>query len=490
MKKTIHFSTLLVWISPLFGKTRLLVGLLILSLIFSCREGRNPKKENSSDRPNVIFIVIDDMSADAFGGSEKIITPNIDKLCENSVFFKQAYCAAPVSIPSRASFFTGISPHKSGVYLNGGDPWNDSEVLKEAETLPELFKRNGYYTFGRGKIYHKPLSEGRIERNFDNRPIYEGGFGPFPDEQHRVFSDKDKFPEFWGVQSFPDSIFPDIKNTNAVIDFLEEKSEKPFFIALGLWRPHTPFTAPQRFFDLYNEDDIEIPESYKADDLDDVPEFAKSLLDPFGRFEITGANNIDRWKHFIHGYYACSSFVDWNIGRVMDALKGSNYADNTIVVVFLDNGFHIGSKNHWEKNTLWETSALTPMVIKMPSGFTNTVESPVGLIDIYPTMVDICNLKSPSQELDGSSLRKFMEQKDYSWDKPATTYFGENMISIRNRDYRFIEYPDGSTEFYDLKHDPFEFKNLSEEPAYKNQIEELKQYVPDKFAKELPGRRN
>ena len=105
-------------------------------------------------------------------------------------------------------------------------------------------------------------------------------------------------------------------------------------------------------------------------------------------------------------------------------------------------------------------------------------------------MVDMFNLKSPSQELDGSSLRKFMEQKDYSWDKPATTYFGENMISIRNRDYRFIEYPDGSTEFYDLKHDPFEFKNLSEEPAYKNQIEELKQYIPDKFAKELPGRRN
>lgn len=445
---------------------------------------------NDDPRYNVIFLVVDDMNDFAVTGEEEVYVPNLLQLKKESVVFDEAVCAAPVCIPSRASFFTGISPHHSGVYLNGGDPWNDSEVLKNAETLAELFRRNGYYSYGRGKIYHKPLSEGRIEKNFDNRPIYEGGFGPFPDKEHRLPSGKDKFPKFWGVQDYPDSLFPDIVNTDAVTGFLSEDHEKPFFLTLGFWRPHTPFTAPRRFFELYDPEKITIPKNYKADDLDDLSDYAKSLLDPFGRFAVAGAGHEEQWKRFIHGYYACNSFVDWNIGRVMNALSSSRYADNTIVVVFSDNGFHLGTKNHWEKNTLWDASAIVPLAIRMPGGVARKVHAPVSLIDLYPTMVDLCRLDAPRQVLDGESLRPYLEGKKPETEKPAITYFGDGLLGIRSENYRYIRYPDGSEEFYDDKKDPNEWNNLINDPAYAELIRQHRTYIPDTFASELPGRRN
>lgn len=449
--------------------------------------------KESTVKPNVVFIILDDMNDNGVNKVENIKTPNIDQLCKSSVTFSEANCPAPLCMPSRASFFTGIYPHHSGSYANGNDPWNKSEVLKHAETLPELFRRNGYYTFGRGKIYHAKMEDGRIEKNFDNRPIYEGGFGPFPDKQHRVFSPKDKFPAFWGVQAFPDSIFPDVKNVNAVVDFLDKKHDKPFLIVLGLWRPHSPFTAPQRFFDMYDPDKITIPKGYLKNDLDDVPEFGRNLLDPFGRFEVTGAKNINRWKHFIHGYYACASFADWNVGRVIDALNKSNYAENTIIVLISDNGFHLGIKNHWEKNTLWSASADVPLVIRVPKAASNgtTVTTPVGLIDLYPTLVDLCRLQLPKQKLDGESLRPFLENPDYSWNRPALTSLGENLISVQNKRYRYIQYPDGTAELYDYINDPYEWHNLINRENLISVVGELKKSIPSTFMKELPGgRRN
>lgn len=468
-----------------------IIHLIFFSLLFSsCGILKSERNDPVNEQPNVVILIVDDMNDYGWGGAENLITPNLDKLRKESVVFNKSYCPAPVCIPSRAATLTGISPHKSGVYLNGGDPWNNSQELKEAETLAELFKRNGYYSYGRGKIYHKNLEEGRLEKNFDNRPIYEGGFGPYPEEENRVFSEKDVFSKFWGVQAFDDSEFPDNINTEAVIDFLKQKHSSPFIVTLGLWRPHTPFTAPQRFFDLYDRETIPIPEAYRKDDLDDIPEFAQNLLDPFGRFEVAGADNVETWKQFLHGYYAATSFADWNVGRIMKAIEESPHADNTIFIFFTDNGFHVGAKNHWEKNTLWEASALSPMSIKMPNGFTSQVESPVGLIDLYPTLVDLCNLQSPDQELDGESLRPFLVKEEYEWNRPAITYFGEDMLSIRTKNYRFIQYPDGEIEFYDHTRDPNEFNNLAEDHSYQRLIQKHSDMIPKHFAKELPGRRN
>lgn len=468
-------------------RSALPMSALTLMSVNSCNADKN-----ALEKPNVIFIIMDDMNNYPLSGTEKLLTPNIDKLRKSSVTFTEACCAAPLSMPSRASLFTGVYPHNSGVYANGGDPWNNSEILKKAETLPELFRRSGYYSFGRGKVYHAKMEGGRIERNFDNRPIFEGGFGPFPDESHRVFSEKDVFRNFWGVQAFPDSAFPDVKNTDAVIEFLGQKHDKPFFITLGLWRPHTPFTAPQRFFDMYDAGKITIPKGYLTDDLKDVPQAGRDLLDAFGRFVVTGANNPDRWKHFIHGYYACTSFADWSIGRVIDAVERNGFAGNTIVVLFSDNGFHLGPKNHWEKNTLWDESAIVPLIIRMPgSASGRIVNNPVGLIDLFPTMADYCGLETPPQKTDGTSLRPFLENERYKTDRPALTSLGENMASVRSSRYRYIQYPDGAEELYDTETDPFEWKNLACEKGWEQVINEHRKHVPPVFMKELPGvRRN
>ena len=448
--------------------------------------------KNKPEHPNVILIILDDMNNYTISRAENVRTPYLDNIRKEAVTFSNAYCPAPLSMPSRASLFTGIYPHNSGVYANGGDPWNASAILKQAETLPELFRRNGYYTYGRGKIYHARMEDGRLERNFDNRPIFEGGFGPFPDSLHRILSEKDVFSEFWGVQEYPDSIFPDIINSGAVIDFLEEKHDKPFLLTLGLWRPHTPFTAPQRFFDMYDPQEITIPEGYLEKDLEDVPDYGKGLLDPFGRFAVTGIKNPDLWKNFIHGYYACTSFADWNVGRVMEALDKSDYAKNTIVVIFSDNGFHIGTKNHWEKNTLWDGSAEVPLIIRMPeSRLARIVNTTVGLIDLYPTLIELCGIQPPVQQLDGQSLVPFLNAESCSQHHPVLTSLGENLISVRSNRYRYIRYPDGESELYDIDNDPFEWNNLIGRDGFEEVVKEHQKYIPTVFAKELPGiRRN
>jgi arylsulfatase A-like enzyme len=464
------------------------LGLLAFGTISSCDQRVEPLT-----RPNVILIILDDMNYFGFGGPEPLQTPNINKLRQSSVMFSKANCQAPICVPSRASFLSGISPHHSGIYLNGSDPWSQSNALKQSETLPELFRRNGYYSFGAGKTFHQKPDDERMAQIFSNHPIPEGNYGPFPDREHRLGSqDEITFDTWWGVQSFPDSLFADVTNTGLVIDFIQQQHEDPFFVTLGLWRPHLPFTAPQRFFDMYDPENIQVPMGYLESDLDDVPAFTSRFVNMFGRFSIAGANHPDYWKHYIHGYYACASFADWNIGRLVEALDNSDYADNTIIWVISDNGFHVGIKSHWEKITLWEPAVITPMLVRMPgmASAGKEVTTPVGLIDIYPTLVDLCQLDMPEQVLDGASLRPFLEDPGFTWDRPSLCYLGENFVTVRSNRYRYIQYPDGSAELYDLKHDPFEWKNLLHYGDYSTIVEEHQKYIPEQFAKGIPGSPN
>lgn len=438
--------------------------------------------DSGKTKPNVLFLIVDDMNNYGFfDGYPGVKMPYMDHFKKSAVTFDQAYCGSPVCTPSRASVFSGMYPHTTGAYFNGSDPWRKSEPLIECETMPECFKRNGYTTWGRGKLFHAKLTEGRIEKNFDNRPIYMGGFKPFPDEDHQVKG------KFWGIQSYPDSIFPDVKNANAAIDFLKESHDNPFFLALGLWRPHTPFTCPQRFYDMYDMNDITLPKGYKKGDIDDIPELAKRLLDPFHRF-----NEADKleWREIIRAYLACNSFADWNIGRVIEALDKSPYAKNTIVVFWSDNGYHCGEKNHWEKNTLWEQGSRVPLAIRIP-GNKNDGEicsKPVSLVDLYNTLVDYCGIQPPKKQLQGESLRPLLENTDARWNHPALVTYGEGYAAICDGRYRYIQYADGTAEFYDDLKDPYEFKNLIDNSDYQDIIGRLKKYVPKKFAKNLPGR--
>ncbi len=436
----------------------------------------------AQENPNVLFLIVDDMNDHGFYKTvPEIKMPYLDKFKESAIVFENANCGSPVCTPSRAAVFSGLYPHTTGAYFNGCDPWNKSEILQKQETLPEMFKRNGYTTFGRGKLYHAKLSEGRLEKNFDNRPIYGGGFGPFPDEEHQIKG------KFWGIQAFHDSIFPDVKNADATIDFLNQEHAQPFFCALGLWRPHTPFTCPQRFYDLYNIDDIKLPPGYDENDLDDIPEIAKELLDPFGRFN---PEDKQEWKKLLLAYYACTSFADWNIGRVIEALDKSKYSENTIVVFWSDNGYHCGEKNHWEKNTLWEQSAKTPMAIRLPDSSENgkKCQRPVNSVDLYPTLTELCGLNQHSKT-DGNSLKPLLKQVETEW-HPTITTFGEGFVSIRDERFRYIQYSDGSEELYDHSIDPYEISNVYAKKEFEKILTNLRKHIPQKFAKELPGRRN
>jgi len=437
---------------------------------------------SAQQKPNVLFLIVDDMNDYGFYGTvPQIKMPYINKFKETAVVFENANCGSPVCTPSRAAVFSGLFPHNTGAYFNGCDPWNKSKKLINQETLPEMFKRNGYETFGRGKLYHAKLAPGRIENNFDNKPLYGGGFGPFPDEEHQIKG------KFWGIQSFPDSIFPDVKNADAAVDFLNQNHEKPFFLALGLWRPHTPFTCPQRFYDMYNIDDVELPKGYNENDLSDIPEIAKELLDPFGRFN---PGNTQEWKELIRAYYACTSFADWSIGRVIEALDKSKYAENTIVVFWSDNGYHCGEKNHWEKNTLWEQAARTPMAVRVPKARGNGKHcfAPVSSVDLYPTLTELCGLDQKSKT-DGKSLKRLLNDVELEW-QPALTTFGEGFSSVRDKRYRYIRYSDGSEELYDHLYDPYELNNIEGEPELKKVKERLRKYIPKEFSKELAGRRS
>ncbi|MEM9160669.1 MAG: sulfatase [Verrucomicrobiota bacterium] len=408
--------------------------------------------QTNDQRPNVLMIIVDDMNDygfyNAYPGTR---IPYLDAFKKQAVTFRYGTCASPVCGPSRAAVFSGLYPHTTGSYLNGSNPWQQG-ILIDIETLPELFKRSGYKNFGNGKLFHAKLAEGREADMFENKP-YHGGFGPFVPEEHRIRKTGETKQtkggqKFWGSFEWegPDSDFPDVKNADASIAFLQRKHDEPFFLMYGLWRPHTPFTAPKRFFEMYDPADIALPKGYLEGDLSDIPPYGHFLSGIWGeRWKSAGKDEPENWKRILHGYLACTSFADWNCGRVIEALDASPYGENTIVVFWSDNGFHLGEKDHYEKATVWEVSALTPFAIRLSKNRNGgkTCIQPVSTIDIYPTLIDYCDLESPAHATEGLSLRQLLENPNSSWDRPAITTYGEGVFSARSKRFRYIRYPDG-----------------------------------------------
>lgn len=449
------------------------------------------KSGTAEDRPNVLLIITDDQN-DYFSSASgvKANTPAFDQLREQSITFSRAYCASPVCGPSRASLFSGLYPHHTGAYLNGADPWRKSPQLKAAETLPELFRRSGCYTWGMGKLFHAKLPTERAGKQWDNNARANGGFGPFGDEDHQ-FAGK-----FFSVQEWdaPDEEFPDVKSANDAIAFLKSTTtEKPFFMVYGLWRPHTPFTAPRRFFDLYDPHEIAFPPpGYSKDDLADVPAGGHELSEIFGeRWKGFGDSNPDAWRRLMHGYLACTSFADWNVGRVIEALDASPHGKDTIVIVTSDNGFHIGEKHHYGKSTLWEKSANVPLLIRMQDKrhAGTTCERSVGLIDLYPTLKTLCGLKSPAQPIDGHDISPLLQDPKATWPHPAITTYGEGRFSIRSGPWRYIRYADSAEELYDHRVDRHEFNNRANNPKTVDRRAQFRHLVPTRWVPSLGGRK-
>ena len=466
---------------------KLTTNLLLLCLVaitFSFQT-RTETQNQTKKKPNVLLICVDDMNDYSLRDRYPLIkTPYIDQLKSQGINFINAACNVPVCNPSRSSFFSGLAPQNTGAYLNGSDGWNRSEILKQIKNMPEHFKANGYTTWGAGKILHNPLDSAREAGMWDNYPVYKGGFGPFPDEAHQFGN------RFTAIQPWegPDTDFPDVKNANGAVKFLQQEHDKPFFLYYGLWRPHSPYSAPKRFFEQYNEADFVLPDGYKKGDLDDVPFLGRMLVDSLKKYHKKSVEYEQLWKKFIYAYCANTSFADWNVGRVIEALDNSPYADNTIVILWSDNGYHCGEKLRWEKATLWDQADYVPFIIRTPETKGVKSKATVSLIDIYPTIVDYCGLERPNQQMDGNSLLPLIANPDMEWDHPSFTTYGVGYSSVRSERYRYIQYPDGTQELYDHESDPYEFNNIVADPSSAPIIEELSKHIPEKWAPSTGGR--
>ncbi|MGE4488703.1 MAG: sulfatase [Kiritimatiellales bacterium] len=432
--------------------------------------------------PNVLFILFDDMNDLGEPGASPQ-TPNLDAFRKKAVLFAQNQCTAPLCNPSRCAILSGISPYRSGVFSNDQNPWQEGGVFHNVETLPECFKKNGYESIVAGKVFHtdKHFTQAQLGAMFDDYEQISGGYGPFPTDP-AIPKDEIEAGDWLNYQLWtgPDSDFPDVRNTDKIVSELSITNRtKPFLMSLGLYRPHSPFTAPSRFFDMNPLKDVILP-AYLENDLSDVPKIGRELA-------ATGGGNQKKimdggwWRPLVRAYYACISFADWNFGRVMTALENSPYADNTIVIVCADNGLHNGEKDHWSKETLWDKSARTLLMIRVPglSVSNSTCESAVSSIHLYPTLVDLCSLTPPHQILDGYSLRGILSDPvNHAFSFPALTSYQTGNFTLRDQRYRYIRYWDNTEEFYDHQLDPNEWTNAAGSPVYTGVKEYLQQFVP------------
>ena len=429
----------------------------------------------SSAKPNVLFIAVDDLNdwIGALGGHPQSKTPNIDRLVDRGVLFTNCHCAAPACNPSRAALMTGIRPSTSGVYVNP-QPWR--KALPNAVTLSQHFMQHGYVALGAGKIYHGRYPDPASWNSYypsktKNRP-------GDPSPEGRPLNGIKKTSHFdWGPVNASDESMGDHQVVDWVIDQLHAAHDEPFFLACGIFRPHLPWYVPKKYFDGL-PDDIQLPKVLGTD-LDDVPIAGRKLAKPTGdHSKVLGHG---QWEPAVRGYLASISFTDFQIGRLLAAFDSSPHKDNTIIVFWTDHGWHLGEKQHWRKFALWERATRTPMAIVAP-GVTKTsqrCDQPVNLIDIYPTLVELCGL-SPRGELEGVSLKPLLTDVNVEWERPSLTTHGRNNHAIRSERYRYIRYADGSEELYDHETDPHEWHNLAMDESLSNVKTRLAKWMPKK----------
>lgn len=434
------------------------------------------------ERPNILLIAIDDLNdwVGCLGGHPQARTPNIDRLAKQGTLFSNASCQAPICGPSRISLLSGRYPHETGCYHQPtGAVANDQQLV--SRFLPLHFSKHGYKTMSTGKISH-----GVPEKDIFQITGIKGSSGPKPENERRFHYTPPKTPfsgtqTDWGIFPEDETKMPDHQSASWAIARLEEKHDSPFFLAVGFVRPHVPFYTQQEWFDLFPLDSLVLP-PIPIDDLEDVPPTGRAVnhAPNYPRPAWLRANDNRQLKLCVQAYLACGAFVDHQVGRVLDALAASPYAENTIVLLFSDHGYHLGEKEVVAKHTVWEESARVPLIVSVP-GMKQAarVDKSVGLVDIYPTLVDLSGLPVKKQN-SGASLVPLLSNPDARWRRGTLLAWGRGNFSYRTQRYRYIRYADGSEELYDHETDPHGWNNLAGVTEQSRRISRFRKRIPTK----------
>jgi arylsulfatase A-like enzyme len=404
------------------------------------------RRASTVEQPNVLFISVDDLNdwIEPLGGHPQAVTPNLDRLADEGVLFTNAYTVSPACNPSRTALLTGLHTTTTGMYSNY-QVWR--EVLPDAVTLPKFFSLNGYWAAGAGKIFHNnmpdpqswddyfPSKEQHMPRyarpnpgSTVNMPMFENMYGDFD----------------WAPLDIPDEETGDYRSVEWVISQLQRDHEKPFFLAAGIYRPHVPWYVPQKYFDMFPIDDVQLPRVL-ANDLDDIGERGRDIAYRGGNYH-RQVVEAGQWRNAVQGYLASTAYADALVGRLLAALDASPYADNTIVLLWSDHGWQLGEKEHWRKFALWENIARVVLMIRTPEGLAALPQgTPAGarsnrivsLVDLFPTLIELAGLPQ-RPDLDGHSLVPLLEDPNAEWDYPAITTYDFSEYSIRTDRWRYI----------------------------------------------------
>jgi arylsulfatase A-like enzyme len=449
-------------------------------------------------RPNVLMIVLDDLNdwVGHLGGHPQVRTPHLDALAARGLSFTNAHAGAPVCNPSRITVMTGRRPSSLGIYLND-TRWH--EAYPGILSIPLHFKNQGYRVVGGGKVnhhmpgfnrrsdwhdyfdqifdspYQQRVAEGGDVRNFS----WPAGFPRSGLEAVRALAKPPQnASEFdWGPFDRRDEEMGDGRLAEWIAGFLARPPAEPFFLAAGIYRPHLPWYAPRKYFEMYPKESL-IPPPIKADDCDDLPAGGQRMAaDRRGDYELVMREG--RYRDVLQAYLANITYGDALVGRLIAALDASPAAANTIVVLWSDHGWHLGEKQHLHKFTLWERSTRVPFIVVAPGVTRGGARSvrPVGLVDLFPTLNELCGLP-PVPTLDGQSLVPLLRDPARAWERPALTTHGLGNHALRNERWRYIRYSDGGEELYDHENDPNEWTNLAARPEFAAVKATLAKWLP------------
>ncbi len=420
-------------------------------------------------RPNVLLIVVDDLrDHEMFSGLNQVAMPNLDRLAAKGLKFSNAYCQATFCNPSRTSFLTGLRPNTTGVHDNRAFfRQSKNRAVAQAITLPQHFRQNGYYTASLGKILHgkqmDPLS-------------WDLQINSFPESLAGRRGDPVNMTDGvirWCRWRAPDCADADLQDGQAAlkaIEILEEKRDRPFFLAVGFKKPHDPFVAPKRYFDRYPLKNLRL----HMDPADASPLPPMAIPDSATKRAFAAMDDQDRLE-FLRCYAACSTFTDTQIGKVLDAMDRLELWRNTIVMAWSDHGYHQGERGWWNKTLLFDYDARVPFLVSIP-GMTDrgaVCTGVIELVDVFPTVAELAGLNVP-RELEGTSFVPLIQDPMRVWNQVAYTQSKEGRnLSVCNGRFRYTKWADGAVEFYDHDSDPGEWYNQSNNPAYGAVIEDL-----------------